>query len=256
MFLLGLVLPGVVLLVSSWSVALLAKGLRRREPATRPTWQFLAGHFGIGLSLSVPFPMFGDLAWAIAPAYLLFRLRRTPQVNLLNAEPGRRIARGRQPWGIATLFVLTGLLLPWVVGLVVKLYLDSKGLPTLPVSGFLDPVTVPILLVLTLGAWAFPFVILASAFIVPWRIGFSSDPEKRDSALPIWLAFWAGVIASVPTFVGVFWKFDAMMLLVPVGLALLPPMSVGYLLGWWVLHRGRPDQTFSPSDRVDKHPVT
>jgi hypothetical protein len=71
-----------------------------------------------------------------------------------------------------------------------------------PVSSFLDPVGTPIMTVLN-------------------------------------LVFWAGALAAIPVFVSVFKELDTLMLLAPVGAALLVPMALGYWMGSWVLRRGR-----------------
>ena len=149
------------------------------------------------------------------------------------------VARGRRSWTAAVIFSVTAVLLPWAVGLGVKIYLDAAGRPTLPINSFLDPLAIPVLILMTLGMWSFPFVALATAAAIPWRVGFPAGSPGRDSLLPLWCAFAAGAIAAVPVFGRVFWEFDSMMLLVPVGVVLVLPMALGYATGWWILRRRR-----------------
>lgn len=266
LFALGQVVPALLTLVSAALVVRWARRLRRRRPDTRPPWQWLMGHLVLvgfvggglgyrfllsglhGLLLSAPVTL---LAIAVVPAYLRWTLRRMPDPEARTTGEGRRAAsaRARSPsrparrWGLAGLFAATGILLPWLVGIGVKLYLDHQGRPTLPVSDFLALEVVPILLVQTLVLWAFPFLILASALVVPWSVASAADPSGRPSTLPVWLAYALGFLADVVLFTGIFWEFDAIMLIVPLGLSLVPPMAVGYFLGWWIVrhrHRGAP----------------
>jgi len=165
--------------------------------------------------------------------------RRTlPAPPSVHASAAPQSARSRRSWGLAGLFLATGALLPWATGLGVKLYLDSLGRPTLPVSDFLNPAAVPVLLFQTLALWAFPYLILASAVVVPWRVGIGVGTSHRKATFPIWLAYLGGSVVAIPLFGAVFWEFDMMMLFVPLGTFLLPVMTLGYLAGWWLVRQG------------------
>jgi len=111
------------------------------------------------------------------------------------------------------------------------------GRPTLPVSDFLNPAAVPVLLFQTLTLWAFPYVILASAVVIPWRVGIGHRTSHRKATVPVWLAYLGGSALAMPLFGAVFWEFDMMMLFVPLGIFLLPVMTLGYLVGWWLVRR-------------------
>lgn len=171
-----------------------------------------------------------------------FRLtRRGQRLPTAPHPPGRPPATGvRRSLKLAGFFLATGAVVPWATGLGVKFYLDSLGRPTLPVSDFLNPGAVPVLIFQTLTLWTFPFVILASAVLVPWRIGLPRETPAREAMLPIWLAWFGGSLVAVPLFGAVFWEFDMMMLFVPLGALLLPVMALGYWAGLWVVgRRGR-----------------
>lgn len=239
LFVLGLAMPGLLLVASTFVVFRLARRLRSLKSGTRPRWHFLLVHLGLGLGLTIPLGPLAALGWFVVPGYLYGEVRaaENPSDVGRSADPAISAVSGDRRWGLAALFTCTGLLLPWATGLGVKAYLDAQGAPTLPLEGFLDPASVVVELVLTLLAWGFPFVLVASAVVVPWRVGFPADSPLRASLLPIWLAYAAGVLAAIPVFAAVFWEFDTLMLLVPVGIVLLPPMGVGYLTGWWLLRR-------------------
>lgn len=234
-FVLGLVLPALLFVASTVAAFRLATRLQPLKPDARPRWQYLLIHLGFGFGLALPLGSVAPLAWIVVPGYLYWEVREaqgdTTRRSVLIGTGGVR------HWTLAALFTITGVLVPWATGLGVKLFLDAQDRPTLPLSGFLDPASVAIEIVLTLSAWAFPFVLLASAVVVPWRVGFAAGSPLRDSLLPIWLAYVAGVLTAIPVFTLVFWEFDTLMLLMPVGLVLLPPMALGYFAGWWLLRR-------------------
>jgi len=240
LYVLGVVWPGLLLLVSTVIAFRLAKRLKVVRPDSRPPWQYVTLHVALGLGLTLPLGPVASLAWLLIPGRLYWTLQSLDSAPVSAPSATRPLTRGRSTqrhWFLATFFTMTGVLLPWGTGLGVKTYLDAQGRPTLPLEGFVDPASLAVEFLLTLGAWASPYLLLASAVVIPWRIGFSADNPSRDSLLPIWLAYSFGVAATIPVFVAVFWEFDSMMLLVPVGLVLLPPMALGYLLGWWLLRR-------------------
>lgn len=253
LFVLGFIVPGLFVVGSTVIVVRLARRLRRAIPGQRPPWHYVVSHLALGIGLAIPLGPLAFVAWLLLPGYLYHTLRRSAQPedssDPRNSSP-LWVPSRRRSWGIAVLFTATGLLLPWAIGLGVKMYLDSLGRPTLPVEGFIDPVSVAVILVLTLGTWAFPFLALASAVVVPWRFGFPADSPARDSLLPIWMAYAAAGIAAIPVYLGIFWEFDSMMLLVPVGIVLIPPMAFGYFVGWWLLRRREPSGEFLSGRRV------
>jgi len=236
-FVLGLVLPGLLFVASTIVAFWLATRLQPLKPDARPRWQYLLAHLGLGFGLALPLGSVAALAWLAVPSYLYWEVREAEGDTTPRSVSSWIGTGGARHLGLAALFTITGVLIPWATGLGVKLYLDAQGRPTLPLSGFLDPASIAIEIVLTLMAWAFPFVLLASAVVVPWRVGFRADSPLPESLLPIWLAYLAGVLAAIPVFASVFWEFDTLMLLMPIGLVLLPPMALGYFAGWWLLRR-------------------
>jgi hypothetical protein len=139
---------------------------------------------------------------------------------------------------IAWIVGVTGTLAPWLVGLGVKVYLQSVGRPTLPIASFLDPVAIPVLLIATLAMWSFPFVLLALLARFWFLPGGQPVSSFRSRTRLVWLTYAAGMVITVPVFVGVFWEFDMMYLFVPVGLFLCPFMASGYAAGRLLVRRG------------------
>ncbi|NIP82816.1 MAG: hypothetical protein GWM90_27780 [Gemmatimonadetes bacterium] len=256
----GLTVPLLALIGTGAYVLHLGAGIRSLEPGARPAWHLLLLHVGIvtGVQLVLTplavVPPLGGIAgtgvgalaaMAVMPLGLRARLRRltAPGPSAYRVERGAGPTGGaqpqpsRRPWGLATLFGFTGLLLPWTVAVGVKLYLDAHGQPTLPFTEFLGPAEVPILLVLTATSWAFPFLLLGVAVLMrrmPW---LGATPSTSGSRLPVWLAYAVGVMAGVPLFIGVFRQFDFIYLIVPLGLLMLAPMGVAYVVGTAVTRR-------------------
>lgn len=140
---------------------------------------------------------------------------------------------------LALFFVAAGTLVPWLTGLGVKLWLDSLGHPTYPISDFLNPVAVPAYLAWTLLLWAFPFLLLGILAVAAGRVRLAPDPSAPGWTRPLWAAFIVGVALEIPIFVDVFWEWNAIMLFVPLGIYLLPPMAGAYLgVWWWTRRRG------------------
>lgn len=243
---LGLVAPGVLFLGSLYAVVRLALRLRELRPWSRPPWQYGAAHVFLSAA-TVALPVVGVLVVAIVPAVLIFELRQAR--TLAVRDSGGVTGSGseaetpmRRQWGTAAFIAASGTLLPWATGLGVKLYLDAQGRPTYPIAGFLTPNAITFLLLATIATWSFPFLILASAVVVPWRIGFGGNAPGRDSMVPVWTAWALGMAAGVPVYVSIFWEWDALTLLVPLGTGFLLPMALGYGAGWgWVRRRGGVD---------------
>ena len=181
LFVLGLAMPGLLLVASTFVVFRLARRLRSLKSGTRPRWHFLLVHLGLGLGLTVPLGPLAALGWFVVPGYLYGEVRaaENPSDVYRSADPAISAVSGDRRWGLAALFTCTGLLLPWATGLGVKAYLDAQGAPTLPLEGFLDPASVVVELVLTLLAWGFPFVLVASAVVVPWRLCWSARGSSK-----------------------------------------------------------------------------
>jgi len=130
LFVLGLIMPGLVLLATSIIVLRLGMRLKRLQPNTRSYWHYMAGHLALGIGLAIPFGPLGIVAWLVIPAYLYRKLHLCQTQGPSNrAAVGSAIKnpKGYRSWGAAVLFTITGALLPWAIGLGVKIYLDSVG---------------------------------------------------------------------------------------------------------------------------------
>jgi len=147
------------------------------------------------------------------------RLHRSTGVErpLIEKRHLRSLLRSRSyesllVWAIAT----TGLLLPWCVGIGVKLYLDARGEPTWDWLYFLHPGTLIAEVWATLW-FAAPSLLLAlvSGLLFCGRF----EPLRRLNRLEMSLlvlpaALWGGY-ASVTAYIEMFWSFHPVAFLLP-----------------------------------------
>ena len=125
--------------------------------------------------------------------------------------------------------VATGMALPWVVGIGVKLYLDARGLPTWPWGYFLHPTRLAVEFVLTV-VFASPFIALAflARYLLSVPLWGTRDWERL---LVILCGLVGGAIGTVRTFWLVFSIFDPMILFGPLPLLYVDDMLLGLLIG-------------------------
>ncbi len=236
--------PVLLLAGTTTFVYRLARRIRTAAPGSAPPWRLAALHAALVIATALPGGALTPLGIAAnlpVPLVLLWRRRRlsagAADATSEAAPEGPRRSAKRLAWLIGA----TGALAPWLVGLGVKFYLQSRGQPTYPVRDFLAPGSVLPLLGLSLLNWSSPLVVLA--LITPFALkDRPGDPDlRRRNLLLIRLAWVAGLAGAVPVFRSVFWRFDGMYLLVPVGLYLVPPMVLASGAGWivWrIRHRG------------------
>ena len=125
---------------------------------------------------------------------------------------------------IIWLIVCLGIVLPWAIGIGVKLYLQSQGKPTWEWSYFFEPENIALELWAT--AWfAAPYLVLGvlALCIIVGRIPLLdrlTDWERRVIVLAslVW-----GTVGSVRVFLGMFRSFD------PVVFLFAPVFFVQYL---------------------------
>ena len=278
LFLIGLLVRPLILLGSVGYVIVASTriaGLTGRRDAV---WQMTALHIalvaGLGLgsellaergsssvllvSLATLVQAGSILAVPLALRRRLHRLRRSPLPTDPTPDPANRARVDSEPAAVPTAatpppvtseqlstanraawtIAVTGTLVPWVVGLGVKVYLQSQGRPTLPIADFVNPTALPILLIATLSLWSFPFLLLA--LVARYRILGRSD-LRRSFTQRLWLVrmtYAGGMIGAVVLFVGVFRQFDTMYVIVPLGLYIIPAMALGYALGVVLVRRG------------------
>ena len=118
------------------------------------------------------------------------------------------------------------MLTPWLVGLVVKAYLTTKGSPTVPVVYFIS-MAIPISV-----WWSIPFIVLA--FVARFTLNKPGlNQSERDSRLIVILvAHVFGLLGMVVVFLEVFIAWDVVWLLLPIQLAYGAAIVVGAAVGW------------------------
>jgi len=123
------------------------------------------------------------------------------------------------------------MILPWSVGIGVKLYLQAIGKPTVPWSYFLSPGS--LLLELPLTIWlSSPFIGLA--FLGRHLLSAPSfmGTTYRERLIILLCGLLVGAIGTVRTFLGVFWEFDPLyFFLVPLPVFYLPYIVAGLVGG-------------------------
>jgi len=253
----------VPLLLVAASIALVykvARKLRLSDVRAPRVGVMLAAHAGLimfavilGSFVHLGFLELAALVWV--PLYLLRRLKRTrapraTESNTVNQEaPGAAggVSSGSHPapsdagtiretsrataLRTAWFFGVSGVLLPWLIGLGVKFYLQSQGKPTLPIAGFIDPASVIVLLSLTIVMWSSPFLVLALLMALRFSFGSSGRYSFRYRLPLVWWTYGTGALIAVVVFVPIFWQFDSMLLLVPVGMLIAPPMALVFWVG-------------------------
>lgn len=267
LYVLSFLIPLLVVIATSAFVLVQARALQSLSPRSGSPWKYVGAH--LGFVIGIPFVLetlyssgWFDVfqsAWVISsgvldlavffavPSFLYWKNTRSPQ-GVRNAsspalsEPHRRTARLT-----AWLMAVAGFLLPWLVGIGVKLLLMGMGKPTLSIRSFLAPAMLPHLVMSTLTRWSFPF--LGLALFVRYRLLGREHPVLpfRMRQRLAWLIFAAGSVSAVPLFIGVFWQYDPMDLVLPFGFLLLPAMWLTYRLGWRIMLQR---QRVSPSSRV------
>jgi len=261
-YVVGLALPPTLILLSIFVVYRLASRARRRDATAPSVRKIVAIHVAIIVLAVVLGGFVGvsflDLAAAgLVPACLFVRSKRVESQALpldmaqtghlcnggkgttyttIAAPSSRGVAKEvslRAARFVALFIGLTGILLPWVVGLGVKLYLQFRGRPTLPIEGFIDPASIVVLLILTMVMWSSPFLVLALLVAFRFSFGPSGVYSFRCRRRLIWWPYFAGAAAAICVFVPVFWQFDSMLLLLPIGFFLAFPMTIAF----WVASR-------------------
>jgi hypothetical protein len=125
--------------------------------------------------------------------------------------------------------VATGMVLPWAVGIGVKLYLDAQGLPTWPWRYFLDPARFVLEFTLTL-VFASPFIALA--FFARYLLSVQLWGTRYWERLPVILCgLLGGAVGTVRTFLLVFVQFEPMNLFAPLPLLYVDDMLRGLVVG-------------------------
>lgn len=105
-----------------------------------------------------------------------------------------------------------GLVLPWIVGTGVKLYLEIQGKPTWPWAFFFQPHILIMSLICTVW-FATPYIGLAflARSILPRQSFFRTG--YLDRLIIILSGFFCGSVGAVKIFLSVFWAFDPIIFL-------------------------------------------
>lgn len=168
---------------------------------------------------------------------------------------GNMLSATTRPLSVFWLIALTGMVLPWITGAAVKLYLDAQGRPTVPWVWFWEYFTdlhgLFVLILYTI-AWAIPHIVLGQIATATLQVRPRSPTIYSDGIFPwatrveksfiLAVALVCGSVGQVWVFVGLFSLFnpvalgDTVYAVVPIfyglpyGLAMAFGALMGYLL--------------------------
>jgi hypothetical protein len=139
------------------------------------------------------------------------------------------------------IFIVTGLVLPWMVGLWVKIYLASHGRPTVPLQYFMSPGSLLIEAVLS-AVFAIPFFVLARIGRLMIQGRFRVGTNVEETTFVLLLTYIAGVGGMIKVFIEVFWVFDPLSLIFGFVLPFhyAGYMIIGFLAGLLLVYVLRP----------------
>jgi hypothetical protein len=129
--------------------------------------------------------------------------------------------------------IATGLFTPWVVGSMIKIYLDSLGKITLPWSYFLKPQGLAVFVPASIW-WGIPFLLIGLLSRQLIQKNFLGIRSERGKFYLLMGVLAGAFIGAGRIFVSVFWIFDAMVIIVPIWTFYIKDLLIGLLLGWLI----------------------
>ncbi len=190
--------------------------------------------------LSMVAPMAGVAIPCVIAVLALQLLRDTGSWNETSGEEaaGETVRKERDECAEGSWYryflraiIITGLVLPWLVGAGVKLYLSSIGKPTVPWAYFLSPGS--ILILTPFSIWfAISYIILAYAGRQVLAKPFLGLGSCTGRTIFIAGGLAGGIVGTVRTFIDVFWVFDFLYFLTPLWSLNIPYMLAGLLAGY------------------------
>ena len=123
--------------------------------------------------------------------------------RMSDTESKHSLQSARQVWWL----VISGtVLLPWAVGICTKIYLDLNGYPTFSWSYFLNPLSLPLLIIMSIW-WGLPMIVVA--FFA--RIALTNPGDffsHFELLLIITFTVLGGFAGMVKVFLPVFRNYD------------------------------------------------
>lgn len=135
-------------------------------------------------------------------------------------------------WKIMT----TGLFMPWLIGSLVKIYLDSLHKITLPWSYFLKPEGLMVFIPAMIW-WGIPFIVLAFFSRLLIKKDFLGIQSGRGKFYLLMGALSGAFIGVGRIFISVFWVFEAMTIFVPIWILYIKDILIGLFIGWLIGRR-------------------
>ncbi len=160
---------------------------------------------------------------------LLFFLWITPSLLLIGY--GFKLNK-KMKWKI----IATGLFTPWLIGSLIKIYLDSLHKITYPWSYFLKPQGLAVFIPASIW-WGIPFIVLAFLSRLLIKKDFLGIQSERGKFYLLMGALVGSFIGASRIFLSVFWLFDAIVIFVPIWIFYIPDLLIGLFIGWLIGRR-------------------
>lgn len=130
----------------------------------------------------------------------------------------------------------TGLITPWIIGTLIKIYLDFQNKITFPWSYFLKPQGLAVLIPASLW-WGIPFIALAFLSRQLLKKDFLAIHSERGKFYLLMVTLAGTFIGAGRIFVSVFWVFDPIVILAPIWTLYIQDFLIGLFLGWLIGRR-------------------
>lgn len=132
--------------------------------------------------------------------------------------------------------IAIGLLTPWFIGSLIKIYLDLQNKITFAWSYFLNPEGLVVFIPASI-AWGIPFIALGFLSRQLMNKDFLRIQSERGKFYLLMGTLTGAFIGASRIFISAFSYFDAIVILMPVWILYVPELLIGLLIGWLIGRR-------------------
>jgi len=127
----------------------------------------------------------------------------------------------------------TGLVTPWYIGSLIKIYILSLHKITFPWSYFLKPQGLAVIIPASIW-WGIPFIALAFLSRLLIKKDFLGRKLERGKFQLLMGALVGSFIEACRMFLSVFWLFDPIIIMVPIWIFYVKDVLIGLFIGWLI----------------------